>query len=84
MAALPKEFPVTEEIKLAILEKSLSNMEDYLKRIDNRLSIIDTRLDKRFDDLNNRLWINFLWTVGFGIGLYGSLFAVVAHALKWF
>ena len=41
-------------------------------------------LTNSLESINNRMWLNFLWMVGIGIGLYGSLFGVIAHALKWF
>jgi acyl carrier protein phosphodiesterase len=98
MSLRPKEMPVKHDVKLALLEKSFSQIDENLKRIerrfddiekrfdkqDSKLEAIATKLDKRFEDINNRMWTNFVWLVGFGIALYGSLFAVLAHALKWF
>lgn len=85
-----KEMPMKNDVRLALLEASIKNIDETLKRIEKKLETFDSKFDhlgKRVDDksqsINNRLWSNFLWLVGFGITLYGSLFVIIAHALKW-
>jgi len=71
-------------IKIVTFEKSLSQIEDLCKKIESRILYLDQKIDNFAMQIEKRLWTNFLWLVGFGIGLYGSLFAILAHSFKWF
>lgn len=83
------------DVKIALLEQTISNINEGLKEIkfdlksmrkdmDTGFDSVNKKADTNFQAINVRLWNNFLWLVGFGIALYGSLFAVIAHAMRWF
>ena len=83
------------DVKIALLEQTIGNINEGLKEIkfvikdmkkdmDTGFDSINKKADTNFQAINVRLWNNFLWLVGFGIALYGSLFAVIAHAMRWF
>ena len=84
MSSVIKELPMKNDIKIALLDQSIITINETLKRIEGKIDKLDSKIDHCYQSLNLRLWNNFLWLVGFGIALYGSLFAVIAHALKWF
>jgi len=95
MSSIIKELPMKTDIKIALLEQSIINISEALKEIKFDLKAmrkdleigfdsVNKKADTNFQAINVRLWNNFLWLVGFGIALYGSLFAVIAHAMRWF
>lgn len=98
MNALRKEYPMSDETRLALLENTAQHIAESLTDIkidlkEGRREMKEFRADmksdfmaahKRVDNIQDRIWSMFLWLIGIGITLYGSLFGVIAHALKWF
>ena len=89
MATNKRDNPVKNDERIAILEKTVSHVHETLERlekniskgfdnVDSRLNSIDTRIertDNRIDKINDRLWSNFIWTIGAIV----AVLAVIAH-----
>lgn len=78
------------DVRIAILENSMSHIFQTLERIENRfdkidrkLELMDQKIDDGFSKVNNRMWTNFLWLLGvmsaFSVGLLG----IMAKGFHW-
>ncbi|MDP4145611.1 MAG: hypothetical protein Q8936_14185 [Bacillota bacterium] len=64
-----------EDMRIALLEQAIGNINQTLMRIESRLDRIEIRIDK----LENRIWNNFYWMVGGFVSVLG----LIAHVLDW-
>ena len=93
--SLPKRgHKMSNDERIAILETTVSHVHETLERlekniskgfdnVDSRLNSIDTRIertDNRIDKINDRLWSNFIWTIGAIV----AVLALMAHGFHWF
>lgn len=94
MTAHRAEAIMKDGTRIALLEQSITHINDTMLRIEKRFDAVDARFDRielridalsgemkqGFKDINNRLWSNFFWMVGGFAGILG----LVAHAVHWF
>ena len=66
-----KAYKHTDDTRLALLEQSIININDTLKRFEKRFDSLENKIDsgfgeinKKFDAVNNRIWSNFFWIIG--------------------
>jgi chromosome segregation ATPase len=69
------EAHMKDDTRLALLEQSISHINETMMRIEKRFDSIDKKFDdanKRFDRLENRIedvrknsWSQFCWVMGF-------------------
>lgn len=67
------KYEMSENIKIAVLEQNISQINDTLKRIEQDVKHI-----------NNRIWSNFLWLLSIIIGSTVGLAYMMAHGFRWF
>jgi len=65
--------------RVALLEQSISHVNETLIRIDKRFDHLETRMETRFDRMESRIWSLFLWMIGGFVGVLGLL----AHSMHW-
>lgn len=73
------EVGMSNEERLAVLETTNTHIIESLFRIENRIINLDTKVDSRFDKLNDRMWTLFFWM----IGGFASILGILAHADHW-
>ncbi len=86
-------YPAYIDTRVALLEMSISHINDTLVRIEKRFYKIDERLDKiddrfnrldeKIDKLDSKLDSRFLWLLSFTIGGFASVLGVVARVAHW-
>ncbi len=74
------QYPNSVDTRVALLEMSISHINETLMRIDHRFDKIDQKLDK----LDSKIDSRFFWLLSMGIVSFTGLFAVMAHGFKWF
>jgi len=65
-----KAYKHSEETRLSLLEQSINNINETMKRFEKRFDTLENKIDsgfvsvnKRIDEVNNRIWKNFYWLV---------------------
>jgi chromosome segregation ATPase len=71
-----KSYPDSIETRAALLEMSISHVNETLERIDKRLDRIDDKLDELKKDMK--------FDFRFLVGAICALAAVMAHGFHWF
>lgn len=88
----------TNDVRLALLEQSIININETLVRFEKRFDKIDseikefkkelnTKLDKvneKLETFNNRLWVNFYWILGTMFTLSCAGAGILAKGFGWF
>ncbi len=81
----------SQEVRLALLEQSITHVNETLLRIDNRLSSIESKIERKFDEVDKklekfdgRLWTNFYWILGTVFTLSSVLAGLMAKGFNWF
>jgi hypothetical protein len=59
-----KAYKQTDETRLALLEQSINNINETMKRFEKRFDTLENKIDTGLKDINNRLWSNFFWLIG--------------------
>ncbi len=72
-------YPAYIDTRVALLEMSISHINDTLIRFEKRFDKIDEKLDK----LDSKLDSRFLWLLTFTIGGFASVLGVVARFAHW-
>lgn len=77
----------TDDTRLALLEQSITNINDTMQRMEKRFDKLEAKIDtvstemkQGFKDCNNRIWSNFYWN----LAALTTLGALMAHGFKWF
>ena len=86
MVSQRKEVVMKEDTRLALLEQSISWINQTMMRMENRFDQLDKRLDKidsRLDRIEVKIDSNFKWLLGFYIGGFSALFGLIGHGLHW-
>lgn len=65
-------YPNSIDTRVALLEMSISNINETMKRVENRLEKLDSKIDSRF-----------IWMLTFIIGGFVSVLGVISHVAKW-
>jgi molecular chaperone GrpE (heat shock protein) len=65
--------------RIARLETTIDNINQTLIRIEKKLDNLEDKTENGFNKINNRIWINFYWT----IGGFATILAIMAHGFKW-
>lgn len=65
-------YPNSIDTRVALLEMSISNINETMKRVENRLEKLDSKIDSRF-----------IWMLTFTIGGFVSVLGVISHVTKW-
>lgn len=82
---------MSNDERIAVLETTISHTDIALNeimmeikrlndKIDSKIESVHTKIDGRFDALNNRLWTEFYWMVGG----FASILLIISHGFKWF
>ena len=86
------------DVRLALLEQSINNINDTMIRFERRFDKLDTELkefrqdvnskletfNNRLETFNNRLWVNFYWILGTMFTLACAGAGVLAKGFGWF
>jgi len=74
----------SDDVRLALLEQSVNNINDTLVRFEKRFDQLDSKIDKltettdlKTDKMNGTIFSQFKWTITLIIGLYGTAFATI-------
>jgi len=73
------DFHYGEETRIALLEQSIDNINETLKRFESRFD----KIDEKFDKIDNQIDSNFIWMIGFMIGGFSSILGLLAHSFHW-
>lgn len=68
-------YPNSIDTRVALLEMSISNINDTLGRIEHRLD----KMDDKIDGVRKEMKSDFRWILAFIVGLAG----VMAHGFHW-
>jgi hypothetical protein len=78
------------EPRVAVLEEIARSTKATLERIDRRLDSIENRvialqsnMDSRFIAIQSDQRSDFRWLLGVGLGAFGAIFGLLAHAQHW-
>jgi uncharacterized coiled-coil protein SlyX len=88
----------SEETRLALLEQSISHINETMQRFDKRFDRIDAKFDQidarfeqmnsRFQQMDSKIDSHFHWMVGLMFGLYAmgltGLISALGKAYGWF
>lgn len=79
------------EVRLALLEQSIININDTLIRFEKRFDRIDNEMkdfrqdiNAKLEAFNNRLWVNFYWILGTMFTLSCAGAGILAKGFGWF
>ncbi len=79
-----------QEPRLAVPEEIARSTKATLERIDRRLDSIENRvialqsnMDSRFIAIQSDQRSDFRWLLGVGLGAFGAIFGLLAHAQHW-
>ena len=83
------QYPNSVDTRVALLEMSISHINETLIRIDKRFDKIDERFDKideRFNKIDQKIDSNFKWTLSLlVIPFYSSIIGLfLGKVLHWF
>jgi len=70
----------SDDVRLALLEQAVININDTLVRFEKRFD----KIDERFDKIDQRMTSDFRWIVTIFGGLLLGLSGVMAHGFHWF
>lgn len=74
------DIKYSEDTRLALLEQSITHINETLKRFDKRFDDID----KRFDKLDVRIDSSFKWTLGLMYSSIVGILVLIGHQFHWF
>lgn len=84
-------YPDSVDTRVALLEQSIGHINQSLINMDSkmekRFDEMEKRFDKRFDVIDQRfvgVYSCMKWMAGLVIGLFGGMFAIMAHGFHWF
>lgn len=69
----------SDEVRLALLEQSINNINDTLIRFEKRFD----KIDERFDKIDKEMKSDFRWLITIFGGLMLGLAGLVAHGFHW-
>lgn len=76
--------PYSDDVRLALLEQSINNINDTLVRFEKRFDKIDEKLDTIEKSIRTDMRSDFRWLVTIFGGLLLGLSGVMAHGFHWF
>jgi len=69
----------TDDVRLALLEQSVNNINDTLVRFEKRFD----RIDDQFETIKSSMQSDFRWLVTIFGGLILGLSGIMAHGFHW-
>ncbi len=76
---IEQKFENIDRRFIALEERLDHKLESQGEKYDKKMAALEQRIDRKFDAINNRIWINVIWTMGSFAGLAG----LIAHAQHW-
>lgn len=68
-----------DDTRIALLEQSISHINETMTRLEIKMDRLDSKLEDGFKGVNGRIWANFYW----GVAGFSSVLGLIAHALRW-
>lgn len=87
----------SQETRIALLEQSIAHINETLERLDKKIDsasnnierhLIDmdqrlNKMDQRLDKFNDRVWSNFMWSLGTMFSLSTLACGIMAKGFGW-
>jgi len=70
----------SDEVRLALLEQSINNINTTLIRFEKRFD----QLDERYNQMESSIKVDIRWLFSIMIGGFAGMFAIMAHGFHWY
>lgn len=68
-----------DDTRIALLEQSISHINETMTRLEVKLDRLDSKIEDGFKQVSARIWANFYW----GVAGFSGVLGLIAHALRW-
>lgn len=72
-------YPNSIDTRVALLEMSISHINDTLNRMEKKLDKMDDNIDRLSSKVDSR----FYWLLTFTVAGFASLWGAIAHIAHW-
>lgn len=77
-------YPDSIDTRVALLEASISSINQTLIRMENKIDRQFDKIDIRFSNVDKEMKSDFRWLLSMIVGSNAGIAAIMAHGFHWF